>query len=190
MSSSQFLRFAGWSAYVSAIATILGFATLIAFFALGNPYGTLNDVCSILIVLSAVPVVFALYRLHRPSNPMAGLLALVMGFIAILAVTVFQIILILTAKTFGDTVTTAYGFFGVSLMIYGCLALADKILPRGLAWFGILAGVGYVLVITGFILGGENHPLTSLGGLVAIVAFPTWAIWLGRLLLSGRFSPH
>jgi hypothetical protein len=78
----------------------------------------------------------------------------------------------------------SFGVFGISLMMYGYLALADKMLPRRLAWLGIVAGIGYILVITGFILGGDNHPLTYVGGLAAIIGYPTWAIWLGRVFLK------
>ena len=183
MNKNSLFRFAGWSAYVSAAATIFGFVTLITFFIVGDPFGIMNDVSSVVIVLSALPVLFSLYQLHRSAFPAANLTALVIGVIATLSAAVVQTIFILTRKTFGDTVTISYGIFGVSLVIYGCLALADKMLPRGLAWFGIVAGIGYVLVITGFIVGGPNHPLTYVGGLSSIIGYPTWAIWLGRVLL-------
>jgi hypothetical protein len=184
MSNNSLFRFAGWSAYLSAAATIFGFVTLITFFVVGEPFGTMNDVSSVVIVLSALPVLFALYQLHRPGSPTGSLIALITGVLATLSAAVFQVIFITTRKEYGDSVTLSYGVFGLSLVIYAYLALKDKQLPRGLAWFGIVAGVGYVLVITGFILGGENHPLTYAGGLASVIAYPTWAIWLGRQLLS------
>ncbi len=184
MDKSSLSRFAGWSAFVSAGATIFGFVTLITFFMVGDPFGIMNDVSSIIIVLTALPVLFALHQLHRSAAPTGSLVALIIGVIAALSAAVFQIIFIVTRKTYGDSVTLSYGIFGLSLVIYGYLALTDKTLPRGLAWFGIVAGIGYVLVIAGFILGGENHPLTYVGGLAAIIGYPTWAIWLGRQLLS------
>lgn len=184
MDKSSLSRFAGWSAFVSAGATIFGFVTLITFFIVGDPFGIMNDVSSVVIVLSALPILYSLYQLHRPAAPTGSLSALIIGVIAALSAAVFQIIFIVTRKTYGNTVTMSFGFFGVSLVIYGCLALADKLLPRGLAWFGIVAGIGYVLVITGFIISGHNHPLTYIGGLASIIGYPTWAIWLGRQLLS------
>jgi hypothetical protein len=49
---------------------------------------------------------------------------------------------------------------------------------------GIAAGLGYVLVTTGFILGGPNQLLTYIGGALAVIAYPIWAFWLGRSLLQ------
>jgi hypothetical protein len=188
MPSSQPFRFSGWSSYVSAGSTIIGFVMLIAFFIVGEPYGTINDISSVVIALSAIPVLFALYQLHRSAAPIASLAALIIGVLAALSAAGFQTIFIVTRKTYGDTVTMSYGFFGVSLIMLSYLALGDKMLPRRLAWFGIIAGMGYALVITGFILGGPNHPLTYIGGLASIIGYPTWAIWLGRLFLSGKSS--
>lgn len=170
---------------MSAGATIFGFVTLITFFIVGDPFGIMNDVSSVLIVLSALPVLFALHQLHRSAAPTGSLIALIIGVLGGLSAAIFATITIITRKTtYGDPVSLSYGVFGLSLVLYGCLALTDKLLPRGLAWFGIVAGIGYILVITGFILGGENHPLTYIGGLAAIIGYPTWAIWLGRRLLS------
>ncbi|MCI0610160.1 MAG: DUF4386 domain-containing protein, partial [Anaerolineae bacterium] len=115
--------------------------------------------------------------------PTVSLTAVIIGVIAALSAVVFQTILITTRKTSGDTVTMSFGVFGISLVIYGYLALADKMLPRRLAWLGMVAGIGYVLVTTGFILGGPNHPLTYVGGLASIIGYPAWAIWLGRVFL-------
>lgn len=184
MNKSSLFRFAGWSAYVSAAATIFGFVTLITFFIVGDPFGIMNDVSSIVIVLSVLPVLFALYQLYRPAFPTGSLIALIISVLGALSAAIFQIISITTRKTYGDSVSLSYGVFGLSLVMYSYLALTDKVLPHGLAWFGIVAGIGYMLVITGFILGGENHPLTYVGGLAAIICYPTWAIWLGRQLLS------
>jgi hypothetical protein len=184
MNKGSLFRLAGWSAYVSAGATIFGFATLITFFMVGDPFGIMNDVSSVVIVLSALPILFSLHQIHRSAAATGSLAALAMGVFASLSAAVYQTIFIVTRKTFGDSVTLSYGIFGLSLVMYGYFALTDNMLPRGLAWLGIVAGIGYVLVITGFILGGENHPLTYVGGLASMVGYPTWAIWLGRQLLS------
>jgi hypothetical protein len=184
MNQSSSFHLAGWSAYLTAIATIIGFVTLIAFFMVGEPYGTINDVSSVVIALSALPVLYSLYQLHRSAAPSISLTAVIIGVIAALNAAVLQIILITTGNTYGNAVTLSYGVFGLSLVIFSYLALTDKLLPRGLAWFGILAGIGYVVVNAGFILGGENHPLTYVGGLASIIGYPTWAIWLGRVFLK------
>ena len=53
----------------------------------------------------------------------------------------------------------------------------------GLAWAGIAAGVGYLVLVAGFWLGGEQHPAFWGGSLVALAGYAAWAIWLGALLM-------
>ena len=75
-------RFAGWSAYLSAAATIIGFVTLILFFSVGQPFGTINDVSSIIIALAILPVLFALHKFHYTFAPVVSLGALILGIIS------------------------------------------------------------------------------------------------------------
>jgi hypothetical protein len=68
-------------------------------------------------------------------------------------------------------------------MAFNTLAYANETFLRKLAVWGIAAGIGYVLVTAGFILGGSDHLLTYIGGALAIIAYPVWAFWLGRIWL-------
>ncbi len=185
-------RFVGYSAWVSAIATILGLVTLILFFSLGQPWGTINDITSVILAFSLLPVLWALYHLHRSDAPVITLVILVTGVLALLVAFVFQILLVFNIIEFEQTaviVPAAFGLFGTSLMVYSVLARTQGTLPGMLAVLGILAGVSYVMVIVGFILGGQEHPLTSVGGLTAVITYPIFAIWFGRILLSGVMLP-
>ena len=184
MSNNNLFRLAGWSAYLSAIATIIGAVTLVIFFSVGDPYGKINDVSSVVIGLTAIVILFALYQLHRSAAPTISLIVFLVGALAMLTAAVVQTLLVINGTNFGMIVTIAFGIFGASLIAFGYLAVVNETLSRGLAWLGIAAGIGYVLVITGFILGGENHPLTYLGGAVSVIAYPTWSIWLGRVWLK------
>ncbi|MDO8755114.1 MAG: hypothetical protein Q7J80_14545 [Anaerolineales bacterium] len=186
MNKKSLFRLAGWSAYLSAIATIIGAVTLVIFFSIGDPFGKINDVCSVVIGLTAIVILFALYQLHRSAAPTISLIVFLVGALAMLTAAVVQTLLVVNGTNFGMIVTIAFGIFGVSLIGFGVLTLVNQTLPRRLSWWGIAAGIGYVLVITGFILGGENHPLTYIGGALAVIAYPTWSIWLGRVFLSGR----
>jgi hypothetical protein len=47
---------AGPFALVAAVATVLGAAFLVLFFAKGDPWGLLNDVASIVLMLATIPV--------------------------------------------------------------------------------------------------------------------------------------
>ncbi len=114
-------------------------------------------------------------------------LSLVLGFLILVAMLIgatLRALLIIADMVFGNIVTFVFGAYGVSLLIFGWLAASSGIFPRGLAWTGIVAGLGYVLVTTGFILGEQNHPLTYIGGAISVIAYPVWAFWLGRTWLQ------
>jgi hypothetical protein len=191
MSNAELSRYAGWSAIVSAIATVLGLVTLLIFFAQGEPWGTLNDITSVILAFSLLPVLLKLHRLHRRNAPTISLVASVIGVIAVLVAAVFQMLLIIKVITYAQTavvVPAAFGLFGASLMVFGSLGRTNKSLPRRLTLLSIIVGAGYVLVIAGIILGGQEHPLTVIGGLAAVICYPIWAIWIGRLLLAGALT--
>lgn len=187
----ELYRYAAWSAFLSAIMTILGLVTLMVFFALGEPWGTLNDITSVILALSILPVLLILHRLHRNAAQTISLVALVIGGIAMLVAAVFQTLLILKVIAFAQTavvVPATFGVLGASLMIYGYLARTNQSLPPRLALVSMIAGVGYVLVILGIIIGGQEHPLAAIGGLTAVICYPICAIWMGRLLLAGALT--
>ena len=189
MGSSKSDRFAGWSAYLSAATTIIGFITLILFFSVGQPFGTINDVASIFIAPAILPALFALYRLQRASHPMMSLGALVIGSFSALIAALLQTLFVfkvISGEQSGEIVTIAFGVFGISLAAFNYLVYTNKSFSPQLAIWGIVAGVGYAVVTLGFLLGGQDHPLTYVGGLAAIVAYPVWAIWFGKLLLSRK----
>jgi hypothetical protein len=188
MLNFELARYVGGSAIVSAIATVVGFVTLIIFFSVGQPWGTINDVSSVILAFSLLPVLLALYTLHCQYAPVIALGVLVIGVLALLVAAVFQILLIFGAIEFQQTaviVPTAFGLFGTALVVYSTLARVHGILSGTLALLGIVAGVSYVLVIVGFILGGQVHPLTAIGGVTAVIIYPIFAVWFGRILLSG-----
>jgi hypothetical protein len=192
MLNFELALYAGWSAIVSAMATVVGFVTLIIFFSVGQPWGTINDVASVILAFALLPVLLALYYLQRQNAPVITLGVLVIGGLALLVAAVFQLLLIFGVIKFQQTavvVSTAFGLFGASLVVYSALARAQGSLPNTLALLGIIAGVGYVLVVVGFILGGQEHPLAAIGGLTAVIIYPIFAIWFGRILLSGLTVP-
>jgi len=191
MANAELSRYAGWSALASTIATILGLVTFIMFFTLVQPWGTINDLTSVVLALSILPVLLVLHHLHRLDAPIISLATFVISFFAMLVALVFQTLLIIRVMAYAQTavvVPVSFGLFGAALMVYGYLARAIGSLPRRLALLSILAGAGYVVVIAGIILGGQEHPLAAIGGLTAVICYPIWAILFGRILLSGRLT--
>ena len=182
------LHIVGWAAYLSAAATIVTFVTGILFFTAGQPFGTIQDTSSALQVLLMPPISLVLYALFRPYAPALSLLATAVGIAGMLVAGVLQVLLVFRAVQFEPTIRTtltAGGAIGVWLVLVAALSLTGGILSRGLAWSGIVAGGGYILLVFGFWLGGQQHPLFWTGSLAAVAGYAVWAIWLGHALLSG-----
>lgn len=182
MNTNSF-RLAGWSAILSAIATLVGAVTLVMFFSVGGLYGKINDASSVIIGLTGILILFTLYQIHRAPAPTVSLIAFLIGAVALLVAAALQAMLVLGGTNFMTIVTSMFGIFGASLLTFNWLANSNGTLPRALAWTGIAAGLGYVLVTAGFLLGGQNHILTYIGGAFSVIAYPVWGFWLGRIWL-------
>jgi hypothetical protein len=184
----QLFRYAGWSAYVSATATILTFVSAISFFSLGQPFGTLNDIASVFQVVFMLPLALVLYRLSRPHGQRLSFLAAALGVGGMLVGGAVQSLLVAGVLTYQQTVQffPAGSAIGGWLILSSYLSLSSHVLPRALAWAGVLAGVGYGLTVAGFLLGGYQNPVFYAGGLLTVISYSTWAFWLGRVLLSGN----
>jgi hypothetical protein len=196
MNTSQLFRFAGWSAYVTAVADIIGFVSLFVFFAVGGPAGVINDISSVFLSLSLIPPALAWHHLHRSSFPRLSLVNFAIGMIAMLTTAILQAALVVGKVEFEQSlrpVLAANAVVGLWLVVNGVLASRglhrEGSVPRGLAWVSLVAGIGLILIILGFWIGGEAHPLTAVGGLVAFAGILIWAIWFGKLLLSERVRP-
>jgi len=182
------LQVVGWAAYLSAAATVVTFVTGMLFFTVGQPFGTIQDTASALQVMLMLPVALILYSLFRSLAPALSLLAAIVGIAGMLVAGVLQVLLVLRSVRFEATIRTvlaAGGAIGIWLIVTGALSLVSGTFPSGLAWSGIAAGGGYVLLVTGFWLGGQQHPLFWGGSLAAVVGYTVWAIWLGQIVLSG-----
>jgi hypothetical protein len=185
MATTHFYRYAGWSAYVSAAATIMTFITAIIFFTVGGSFGKINDISSVLQLLFMLPLPLALYRLFRHNAQTLNLLA-ALGIAGMLVGVVGQSLLVFDVITYQQSLAFFPGAaaIGIWLLLTDYLALASGLFPRGLAWAGFIAGAGYLVTVAGFLLGGQQNLFFYIGGFVLVISYPVWAIWLGRLLLS------
>lgn len=179
----------GWIAYLSAAATLLTLITGILFFTVGKrfgePAGKINDVASVFQVLLMIPL--AILFVQGLPSAILGWLAAVVGILGMLISAFGQSLLIFGRIDFEGSTRffPAGGAIGVWLMAICALAMSTGQLPPLMTWIGILAGAGYIATVIGFLWGGQGNALFYIGGFVLGIAYPAWAIWLGRLLLSG-----
>ena len=175
MTPPNFLRFAGWAAILSATASVLTVITGILWimFTLNPFYGGLTDLFSVLSVALMLPLALALHPLLRSQVPVLSFVAAAIGIIGMLAYGMMQTLLvvgILTYEQVSLTNVAASAAIGIWLILINYTALRGKVFPRGLAWAGLIAGAGFVVLVLGFSI------------------YPIWSIWLGRLFLSDRLT--
>jgi hypothetical protein len=178
---------AGPSALVAAATTVIGAVTLVLFFSRGQPWGTINDVASIVLMLSTIPVVLFL------TNFTAGLVGALtasavgaVGVIGMLGASVSQALLVARVRTYEQLLpwTLAFGavvgawYVGVGILAY----LAG--MPSLLAALAILSGLGYIVLGYGFLRGNERHPLSILGGVVVLFSSTGFLGWIGIALIA------
>jgi uncharacterized membrane protein YjfL (UPF0719 family) len=182
------------AARIAAIAGAIALVLLIAFYAIGQPFGTLNDIALIVETLAIAPMMLGSYELGGVTPLWPARLSLAGGVGACLVWAAIHTAFVLGLVSF-DYTTAATGAFLVEnlalivigLWLTGAPPLAGPWMPNRLRWLGALGGLGFVLSGLGLILGGMNHPLAWAGGLGYLVLFPIWA-WLMAGVFSARAS--
>jgi hypothetical protein len=191
MDPSQLNLLFGWAAILSAVATLLTLITGILFLSAGGLFGPINDAASVIQMLVMLPVAAALYLLTRHDVSALALLAAAIGVAGMLIAAVLQALLVFRVVEYEQTAAvtlSAGGAVGLWLILANLLALAAGALPGGLVLTGVVAGAGYVLLVIGFRLGGQGHPLFYAGSGLAVIGYTVWGTWLGFLFLSGGLA--
>jgi hypothetical protein len=173
-----------WVAIAGAIAAI----TIALFLWIGQPFGTINDLALVVLVLSLGPVMLAHYELGGVVPLWPARLSLAGAVAAAAGWSLLQLAFVLGIVTF-DYDHAATGAFAISnlfqlvigLWIAGASLLAGPWLPVMVRLLGIVAGAGTVLLSIGLLLGGVNHPLAYVGGIGYMVVLPIWAYMLARV---------
>ncbi len=205
--NTRLARYGGWAAYITGIMSIVGFVSLMLFFALEAPqatenpqgfhfWGLVSDIAGPATMLPLLVVMLALHEVERDRARVLSQIAVVIGVVGAVAITVLQVLLIIKVLPFEQEVgpvVFATALVGVWLILANYSGRAQQILPARLAWVGIAAGASQVLYPVMFqLLGGSRFydnigsnylvlAISSLVFLVSYVGFPVWAIWLGRI---------
>lgn len=181
------LQIFGWFAYLSAAATILTFITGILFFTKGEPFGKINDISSVFQVLFMVPLAILLVRIHPALDLYWMLIATIIGLSGMVLTATGQSLLVMGRIDFQGSLKffPAGAAIGIWLIAVCGLGVMRGQFPPLQAWIGIVAGIGYLATVIGFLIGGQQNKLFYIGALVLGISYPIWAIWLGRLLMTG-----
>ena len=180
---------AGPAALVAAVATVVGAVTLGLFFTKGQPWGTINDVSSIVLMLAMIPVALGIASNSSWYSPWAAGIAAV-GVVGMLGASVSQGLLVGGRATYEQLLPWTLGFGAVVGVWYILLGLAGVTSPFwrrvGLDALAIASGVSFIALGYGFLRGNERHPLSIVGGTVLLVASTWFLVWVGVRFISGE----
>lgn len=188
----------GWVAIATGVVGALALALLILLFTVGEPFGTLNDICiAVTAILSAV-LAWMLYSQYQPLLSVWSRVALVLAVVGALVVTIGSVMVI--SGTTGWYLAGLYmaagnALIGVWLVGLNYSALQSNLWSRGLAIYGIVAGAVMLLglaVIPGMVARMDAwdaapwyvNYIGQMGALGYLVLYPLWCILFGRFLLA------
>ena len=178
---------AGWSANVAAVATVFGALALVLFFTRGQPWGTINDAASVVLMLAMIPVALLVATLESEHRTTWALAAAVIGIGGMIAAAGLQALLVVGRVTYDQTkgwVLLAGGFVGVWYLLVAFLAEGSAI-EGTLATLAVVSGVGFIAIGYGFAVGNERHPLSAVGGVVLTVGSTAFLTILGLRFVTG-----
>lgn len=177
------------SAFLAASATVVGAVFLWLFFTRGQPWGTLNDVASIVLMLATIPVAVRLAEIAAPTSPTGAGIVAGLGIAGMLGATVAQSALVLRLRSYEALLPYTLGagaVVGAWYVLVGALGLAGG-MPAGLALLALLSGVGYVAIAYGFRRWGqEPRPASVLGGILVVVGSTLFLGWVGIALVASE----
>ena len=165
----------------AAVGLTIGSATaLAAFFAVGEPWGTLNDSLSIGLAWATVPIAVDLVRRH-PESPLLRL-GLAADLVGVATTTVFTSLLISRRMTFENSlqpILTGQALIGTWLILAGASARSDPASRRA-SILGITGGAGLIATAAGIATGGMGSPVAAIGFVSALVGTIGFYALLGR----------
>jgi hypothetical protein len=217
MSTDRLRRYTGWAALVAGGLEILGLVFLILFFALELPqgsastlrFGYLSDVTPILVAPANIIVIVMVFRLQRKHALGLNMVAAILGIVGILLTAWTNIRFVSDKISLEQQIQLFYlslAFLGPWHILVNVLARIHGFLPSRLTIFGILVGIGQLVMYIGsFLLGGyddmfssssssimTNIPLLislAIGIPLALLGYlgaPIWLVWLGQTFLRSQ----
>ncbi len=199
MITSTFLQLLiGWMAVATGVVGLLALVTIVLFFSIGQPFGTINDYCIGLTAILSMVLVWMLYPEHHAQSPILSQVLLIVALIGA-TVVVIGSVLTLSGKTgfylSGMYMAAGNALIGLWLLSINHSALGGDPWPYTLIILGLVSGVFLVLGLVAIpgIFRGINtkeyvfSTYNSMWGtsfLGSFVLYPIWCILLGRYLLQ------
>ena len=84
----------GWVAIATGVTGLLALVFIILLFTVGQPFGTLNDICVGLTAILSAVLAWLFYPEYHAPSPLLGLVTLVVALAGALVVTVGSVLVI------------------------------------------------------------------------------------------------
>ena len=164
---STLFRAAGRSALVSSAVSAIGVVSLVLLYVgfIANVeslliFGPINDALIIVQYALALPVAVAMHRILKPRSPKPSLVGMLVAFVGIGGVIVFQLLLLTGVMSFSEQIVYASTF----LLVIGVWIVITGFVGRGSGGFGF------------------SIPTIVLGA--SYLGYPLWIYRVGRYLLT------
>lgn len=188
----------GWTALATGAMGLLALAFIILFFTIGQPFGTLNDICICFTAILSLILAWMLYPRYHGNSPLLSQVELVFALVGAIVVSAGSMLVISGITGWylaGLYMAAGNAFLGLWLLGLNYSAQQTHSLSQGLVVFGIVVGsimaLG-LLAVPGIVRGIDSwssapwyvNYVGQAGALGWLVLYPIWCIWLGRILLS------
>jgi hypothetical protein len=177
-------------ALATAIVTLLAVLSLIIFYALGGPFGLINDVANGLIGLLSLALAWRWVRNRRNGLSTLGIAAAALGAIVMILGSLLVIFDITGWYLAGLVSSVGSSLIGIWLLIANRLRRRAPELPRGLITLGITTAIFMIigwLAIAGVIVRIDDPQLAPwyvnaglLNWMGTYLLYPIWCLWLSR----------
>jgi len=206
MNGTTNLNLIGWTLIASVVCWILQLIFVSLLYIVGGPFGALSDFTNALAVLFMLPFGFTLHAINKENAAALSLTAWIIGIAGILSVAIASFLIFFGLIDFQQSlppVMVGFTAIGVWLLISFMIVRSNGDFPRAMSLWGILIGLGLAsisLLLIAYnanpLLGGDwrsflSNPLIYPALILlplGYLSYPFWAIWVGRMYLSNKFS--
>ncbi len=182
------MNYLPWFAIVSATSWLIAVITISIYFAVGQPWGTVNDSASVVQWAAAIPLVLGVGMAQRGLG-LVSLSVTVGGFASLWIASGLTLLLLARIADFaqvGTPTALAAGAYGLWLLLAAVMLAGRSSLPVPLIAIMAMAGLGTALGAFGFVGFGPSHWLTYAGGALGGILYPIWGYWLAYLMILSR----
>ena len=196
MENASYSLGTGWTALGTGVVGILAVLFLALFFAVGEPFGTLNDSFSAFLGVASAVLAWRLYTAYQTSRPLLSQAGVVLAWVGA-AVAVIGSVLVIFRFTgwllAGFYTGLGYAFVGGWLAIFCYTLMQRGIFPHRLLTFGLVSGIlaAFGVVALLGIIAGIDSPAAmpwylnlAYVGYLGSLLYLIWTIWLGRVILT------